>query len=377
MKRLLLLAAVVWAAVSCTPNRSLRMEDFSEAVYSPRYASGFEMLRTKEGASTLLRVHNPWQGAGEVATELLIRRNDEPIPAGYAGEVLEGAAERIVCLSSTYVAMLDALDEVERVVGVSGIDFVSNDYVQANRSTIGDVGYDGHLNYELLVALDPDLVLLYGVNSASEMEAKLRELKIPYAYIGEYLEQSPLGKAEWMIFIGELIGRRTEAEERFRPVPERYEALRSEAATVAHRPRVMLNTPYRDAWFMPSVENYAVRLITDAGGSYLFPENRSNRSEAIDLERAFLLCSEADFWLNLGSVDSRDELRRLYPRFATVRCVEQGALWNNTRRMNAAGGNDFWESGVVHPDWVLADLIRILHPELLPDHQFVYYKPLE
>ncbi len=377
MRRLFLLLAVLSAAVSCTPDNSLRMADFSEVIYTPRYASGFEMLRTKEGASTLLRVHNPWQGAGEVAAELLICRNDEPVPADYTGQILQGEAKRIVCLSSTYVAMLDALDEVERVVGVSGIDFVSNDYVQAHRATIGDVGYDGHLNYELLVALAPDLVLLYGVNGASEMEAKLRELHIPYAYIGEYLEQSPLGKAEWMLFIGELINRRAEAEERFRPIPERYEALRVKTAAVTTRPRVMLNTPYRDAWFMPSVENYAVQLLTDAGGDYLFPENRTNRSEAIDLERAYLLCSAADYWLHLGAVQSLSELRRLYPRFAEVACVRQGAIWNNTLRMNAAGGNDFWESGVVHPDWVLADLIRILHPELLPDHQLVYYKQLK
>lgn len=376
MSRWALLLWTAWIAAGCTTS-TLTTADFTVVCYEPRYAEGFELLATPKGQSTLLRVHNPWQGAGEVVHEALIRRNGEPIPKGFTGPVLEGAAERVICLSSSYVAMLDALGEVERVVGVSGIDFVTNPYIQSHREQIGDVGYDGHLNYELLVALDPDVVLLYGVNGASEMEAKLRELQIPYLYVGEYLEQSPLGKAEWLLFIGEVIGCLEQAEQLFAPIPERYHTLCEKASTATSHPRVMLNTPYRDTWFMPSVENYAVRLITDAGGDYLFPENRSTRSVAIDLERAYLLCSKADFWLNLGTIPSLDELRRQFPRFADVPCVQHGAVWNNTLRWSATGGNDFWESGVVKPDLVLADLIRLFHPELLPDHQFVYYKPLE
>lgn len=376
MKRLVLLLLTLVATACCT-NDAVQLSDFSVEAYTPRYATGFEVLRTPTGESTLLRVHNPWQGAGKTITELLIRRADEPIPAGYGGQVVDGEAKRLICLSSTYVAMLDAIGEVERVVGVSGANFVTNAYIQTHRTKIGDVGYDGHLNYELLVALDPDLVLLYGVDSASEMETKLRELQIPYVYIGEYLEQSPLGKAEWMVFVGELIGQRAKAEESFAPIPERYEALRAEATAAAHRPRVMLNTPYRDVWFMPSVENYTVQLITDAGGDYLFAENQTTRSVAIDLELAYLLTSEADYWLNLGTTASLAELKQLYPRFARVGCVERGAVWNNTLRRSETGGNDFWESGVVHPDRVLADLIAILHPELLPNHEFIYYKQLK
>ena len=93
--------------------------------------------------------------------------------------------------------MLDAIDEDRCVVGVSGIDYISNPDIQAHRDSVGDVGYEGNINYELLLSLDPDLVLLYGVNGASSMEGKLKELNIPFMYVGDYLEESPLGKAEW------------------------------------------------------------------------------------------------------------------------------------------------------------------------------------
>ena len=376
MRRFVLLLIAALALVGCTSS-GVSTDDFRIARYTPRHAAGFELLATEEGASTLVRVHNPWQGAGETCNELLVVRNGEAVPDGFTGSVLRGDAERVVCLSSSYVAMIDALGAVERVVGVSGMEFIANDYIRSHRDKVGDIGYDGNLNYELLVALEADLVLLYGVNGASEMEAKLRELNIPYLYVGEYLEQSPLGKAEWSIVLGEVLGLREEAEALFTSLPERYESLRALAATATHKPRVMLNTPYRDSWFMPSMDNYIVRLITDAGGDYLFAENTSSRSVAIDLEEAYLRCMEADFWLNLGMQRSLDELKRQFPRFAEMPCVERGALYNNTRRQNEVGGNDFWESGVMHPDEILADLIHILHPELLPDHELCYYTRLE
>ena len=371
-----LLSLLLLTLIGCGAPRS-GAERFVHPRYEPRYATGFELLSDGEGGSTLLRVRNPWQGSSTVCSELFIRRNDEPIPAHFTGQVLEGEARRIVCMSSTYVAMLDALDAVERVVGVSGIEFISNPYIQAHRDRIGDVGYDGNLNYERLVALNPDLVLLYGVSGSSELEPKLRELQIPFLYIGEYLEQSPLGKAEWMVFLAELLGEREKGEARFAPLPERYQALCELAQTAAHRPRVMLNTPYRDSWFMPSTDNYVVRLIEDAGGDYLYPANDSNRSVVIDLEAAYLLCAQADYWLHQGTIRSLDELRQRFPRFADVRCIARGSLYNNTLHSTPAGGNDFWESGVVHPDRILQDLIRILHPELLASEgDFYYYEAL-
>ncbi len=371
-----MLATAVFLA-GCGPRRAATSSDFDRTLYTPAYATGFEIAGTAGGASVLLRVTTPWQGAEGVEKDLLILRDGEPVPAGFGGEVLHGPARRIVCMSSTHVAMLDALGAIDRVVGVSGIDYITNPYVTANRDKVRDVGYDGNADYELLLALEPDLVLLYGVGAASGMESKLRELGIPYAYIGEYLEESPLGKAEWLVAVAALIGQREHGETLFREIPVRYEALRKRAAAAeGSRPRVMINTPYGDAWFMASTQSYVARLIADAGGEYIYRRNTSNRSLPIDLEEAWLLTSQADVWLNVGSVASLRELRTRYPKFADARCVQQGAVYNCDRRISPSGGNDYWESGVVHPDLVLRDLIRIFHPELVLE-EFYYYRKLE
>ena len=196
MKKLLyiLLSAILAAATACHHRSAASLGDFDISLYAPAYSSGFEIFGAEGMKSTILKTYAPWQGAEGEETQLFIARNGEQAPADFPGQVLDGDARRIVCMSSTYIAMLDALGEPQRVVGVSGIDYISNPYVASHKEQIGDVGYDGNMNYERLLSLSPDIVLLFGVSGASAMEPKLRELGIPYAYMGEYLEQLPLGK---------------------------------------------------------------------------------------------------------------------------------------------------------------------------------------
>ena len=156
---------------------------FSEVIYSPTHATGFEIRSCEEGNSTLIVVKNPWQGADDVEQMLLIDRDGTFNTSGTDIQRIDHDAKRIICMSSSYVAMLSTIGKQEAIAGVSGINFISDKYVAANSDKIGDVGYDNNINYEMVVALNPDLVLLYGVMGASGMESKLRELGIPYLYL--------------------------------------------------------------------------------------------------------------------------------------------------------------------------------------------------
>lgn len=361
---------------SCTGNSS-KIEDFNKTVYAPGYASGFDIKGAEGRESVIITSTNPWQGADSVTTQLFIARNGESVPEGFTGQVLEGNAARIVAMSSTHVAMLDAVGTANTIVGVSGLDYISNKDIQSRRDSVGDVGFEGNINYELLLSLDPDIVLLFGVNGANAMEGKLKESGIPYMYVGDYLEESPLGKAEWLVALSEVIGRRDRGEEVFKGIPVRYNALKKKVAdNVLDAPSVMINTPYGDSWFMPSTQSYAVQLINDAGGSYIYGKNTGNASLPIDMEEAYLLASKADMWINVGMANSLGDVARMCPKFTDTRCFRNGNVYNNNLRINAAGGNDYYESAVVNPDILLRDLVKIFHPELVKE-DFVYYKKLK
>ena len=376
LKNLSLILLLSLAFTGCH-NKSSKINDFNLLLYAPEYASGFDIKGAGGKESVLITVRNPWQGADSVTTWLFIVRNGEEVPEGFAGQVLKGDAKRIVAMSSTHIAMLDAIGEVRCITGVSGIDYISNPDIQARRDSIGDVGYEGNINYELLLSLDPDLVLLYGVNGASAMESKLEELDIPFMYVGDYLEESPLGKAEWMVVLSEVTGKREKGEKAFAAIPVRYNALKKKVAdSTLGTPSVMLNVPYGDSWFMPSTQSYVARLITDAGGRYIYQKNTGNASIPIDLEEAYLLASDADMWLNVGMANSLDDLKASCPKFTDTRCFKNGEVYNNNARTNTAAGNDYYQSAVVNPDIVLRDLVKIFHPELVQE-ECVYYKQLK
>lgn len=360
---------------SCVSNKKTSLEAFNQDIYTPEYASGFKILGADNVQSTLIQVFNPWQGAKDVEMSYFISRNGEQAPAGFTGPTIPAGAKQIVCMSSSYIAMLDALGQVDRIVAVSGIDYVSNPYIIAHKDSIKDMGPE--MNYELLLGLKPDVVLLYGIGDAqTAVTDKLKELSIPYMYVGEYLEESPLGKAEWMVALSELTDSREKGIEIFSEIPKRYQTLKDLTASVEQRPTVMFNTPWNDSWIMPSTKSYMAQLVNDAGADYIYKENTSNSSAPIGLETAYGLIQKADYWINVGMASTLDELKAVNPKFTDAKSVREKTAYNNNLRLTATGGNDYWESAVVRPDIVLRDLIHIFHPELVSDSLY-YYRHLE
>ena len=361
--------------VSCVSNKKTSLVAFNQDIYTPEYASGFKILGADNVQSTLIQVFNPWQGAKDVEMSYFISRNGEQAPAGFTGPTIPAGAKQIVCMSSSYIAMLDALGQADRIVAVSGIDYVSNPYIIAHKDSIKDMGPE--MNYELLLGLKPDVVLLYGIGDAqTAVTDKLKELSIPYMYVGEYLEESPLGKAEWMVALSELTDSREKGIEIFSEIPKRYQTLKDLTASVEQRPTVMFNTPWNDSWIMPSTKSYMAQLVNDAGADYIYKENTSNSSAPIGLETAYGLIQKADYWINVGMASTLDELKAVNPKFTDAKSVREKTAYNNNLRLTATGGNEYWESAVVRPDIVLRDLIHIFHPELVSDSLY-YYRHLE
>ena len=360
LRRLRILAGFITLVLSVSCNmRSLQESHiFDEVAYAPVHASGF-VIDCDSEHNTLIRVTRPWQGEAPNEQTLAIFQSQEAAER-YRGQHIVGYAERVVCMSSSYIAMLDAIGKVSTVVGVSGKPYIFNTEI-SNNPTVKDIGYDSNIDYEALLMLRPDVVLMYGISSEdSTVTAKLRELNIPYLYLGDYTEQSPLGKAEWVVAIGEIVGCREVAEQLFADIVERYNAIK-ESVDTTNKSKVMFNLPYQDVWYMPSDDSYMVRLVEDAGGEYIYKgKNPTGGSRGISLEEALMLVNRADIWLNPNTVLTLDELRAVAPHFAKSAVVNSGNVYNNNRIRTPYGGSDFWESAIVRPDVVLSDLATIM-----------------
>lgn len=377
MKELLLFIIMTLPLLGCTgkKNNDFQNSKEEELLYKPSYSSNFSINKIDDSSNVAIISKNPWQGAKDVTTRFYIIKDGLKHP--HISDKIINSAERIVCMSSTHVAMLDALEATDKIVAVSGKQYISNPKVRDNPA-VSEIGYEGNIDYEVLMASQPDLILLFAVNGASTMEPKLKELGIPYLYVGDYLEEDPLGKAEWIVALAEIIGEREKGMDIFRNISANYERLRHQIKEEVDlsRPKIMVNAPFMDSWFIPSKDSYVARMIEDAGGDYIYKKNSGNSSVPIDMEEALKLVSEADFWINIGTVKTAEELKANFPKFKDTRCVINGKIFNNNYLSSPGGGNDSYESGVVNPDVMLRDVVKIFHPHLV-EEDFVYYHQLK
>jgi iron complex transport system substrate-binding protein len=322
-------------------------------------------------------VVNPWEKARNVKFEYHLVPHEQKAADSLTGpNLIRIPARRIVCMSTSHLAFLEALGECEAITGVSGSQYITSPCVRERISEglARDVGYGQNLNFEEIIRQKPDVVMVYGVDSeVTGFLGKFRDLGIPAILVAEYLEGSPLGKAEWIRFVGALVGKQEMADSIFRAVESNYLSLKSTIPEGKEMPAVMTGLPYRDSWWVPGGRSYLANLIHDAGGMYLFEENESHESFVISMEEAIIRSSSADFWIHTGMVTKKDEILASDSRFAGFPMFRKAAIYNNNRRSSPAGGNDFWESGTVFPDRILADLIRIFHPGLLPSDTLTYY----
>ena len=343
------------------------------------YATRFNVMEMD--GYQLLQVFDPWQNSRNTTYTYILGTNPGLVPDSLADlPFIQTPVKRVVTMSTTHVAMISQLGMNHTIRGASGTGFIYDSLVREriDAGLVQEVGYDQGLNYEAIVALDPDVVFLYGVEgNVTTASEKLNEMGIRVVYCAEYLETHPLGKAEWIRFFAQFYHLEKESVRFFNQVDSSYRQLVASASGQEERPGVMIGLPWKDTWYLAGGQSFASRLITDAGGAYLWKDNPSTEAIPMDLESVYSRAVMADVWINPGVANTLEELIRYDDRFRELPVLERGEVYNNNARMGREGGNDYWESGTVRPDLILADLISVFHPELLADHSMFYYRKLK
>lgn len=276
--------------------------------------------------------------------------------------IVDSPLERLVCMSTSGVAALSAIGADSSLAAVSGLRYVTNPGISARADStvdrVYDIGYESSLDYETIIKLDPDVIVAYTVGeSQPPYLTKLRSLGLRVLVVYDHMEQHPLARAEYVKLYGALTGHYEDARTFFAGVRDRYNSLC--VREIQSQKKVLLNIPYADIWYVPGKDNYMSRLISDAGGEVLGAVPGAE-SGAITIEEAYKFSLEADLWLCPGHCMTRKQLsavHHLFPLFGPMK--NDLPIYNNTRRTNSAGGNDFYESGSVRPDLILQDLMTI------------------
>jgi iron complex transport system substrate-binding protein len=337
-------------------------------------------LEKKKGW-TEVKIINPWQGATNVNQIYYLVKRGSDLPEGLdSAAIIFVPLQKIICMSTTHVAMISALGEEKSIVGVSGTNFIySPDLIKnVDNGLVVDVGYEANLNKELILKISPDLIMIYGIGSESAgYVGKIKELGTKVIINADYLETDPLSRAEWIKLFGALYCKENLADSLFKSEVNEYSKLKSFVdQNTRNKPKVLLGLPFKDTWYISPGNSFISKIISDAGGDYLWTDTESSVSMPFGIENVYLRGMKADFWLNIGSVSSRNEISNVDQRLDDLPSFINDNLFNNNKRITVTGGNDYWESGSLYPHLILKDIATILHPELFSDHELTYYRKI-
>ena len=385
-KQLIILKSVYVLLILFTG--ACRFSDRNQLVSDPpgedstgnRYACSFTL--SDYGGSKVLTVIHPWQNSkGESYKYLLLdsAQVSTPVNPSRFATVIRIPVKKVIVTSTTHVPFISELGRINSIIGVSGHNYIYDPVLKERISNhqVSDIGYDQNLNYELIISLHPDVIFAYGVTGEiSNQVSRLGELGIPVVLISEYLEEHPIGKAEWIKVFAAFLGQDALGDSLFMATMSAYEALVNLTSQTEDKPDVLSGLPWNDTWYVPGGRSFAARLIQDAGGNYLWKDNESFEALPLNIEAVYKKAQKADYWINPGAANSKKDILAVDSRLGEMKAFRNDRIYNNNARINDTGGNDYWESGVTHPDQVLEDLIHIFHPGRVPLHVGKYYKKL-
>jgi iron complex transport system substrate-binding protein len=374
---LFLIPLIIWSACSTRQAETPVTMPASTPAFKIKYAKGFRASAV--GNSKLVEVTYPYQGAKTGYKYLLVPKGEE-IPAHDAStRVIRTPIQTIVCTSTTHIPLLDYLQETSSLIGFPTTDYISSIPMREriDEGKIMELGVDKGLNIERLTVLKPDVVMGYTMSGDYGQFKKIEELGIPVIINAEYLERHPLGRAEWIKFVSMFYNKETLADSVFAEVENNYLQAKQLVDSVKDAPSVLSGIVYGDAWFLPGGQNYASKILKDAGCNYLWANDSSNGFLPLSFELVYEKAHDADLWIGVANFKTLKEIKDADHRYAQFKPFKNGNVYTYDARQGAKGGSEFLELGYLRPDLILKDLIKISHPELLPDYELYFHRKLD
>lgn len=375
MKKILLIIIGIFVLVSCN-NKSSNNKTVKQPLTQKllNYATGFAVNNFEDYKEVI--VFSPWKKGEIYARYYLVKDIKTKTPND--GEKIKIPLKTLASTSVTHLEFLSLLDEIQTITGVCSPALIYNSELQKNiqAGKITDLGDAFSLNVEKTLVLKPEALMTSGFNQADAAAQRIGQAGIPVIFNNEWMETSLLGRAEWIKFVAVFYNKEQLADSIFTDIEKRYNELKDRALKVKKKPKVMSGNNFRGTWYMPAGQSFMGQLFRDAGGDYFYANDTTTGSLPLNVETVLKNFAETDVWLNVN-FSTIDELIKTDSKHEFFHPVITRQVYNFNKRLLPSSANDFWESAVARPDLLLGDVIAILHPELLPDYEFVYAEKLK
>lgn len=380
MKHLLALFILI-SFVSCKnenkPNPRQK-QDVSSASLS--YAKGFEITSTEN--FKILTIKNPWPNAEKDYKYALVHKNvvsKITLNKDNFDGIITVPIQKVVVTSTTHIPALELLGVEKTLIGFPGTDYVSSEKTRTliDNKSVRELGKNEGINTEVLLELRPNLVVGFGIDGNNKSFETIKKSNIPVIYNGDWVEKSPLAKAEWIKFFGVLYNKEKEADAIFKTIEKDYLEAKSIAKTVKSKPSILSGAMYKYVWYLPNGTSPEAQLLKDANVNYLWSETTASGSIALSFEAVFTKGKSADIWLSPSYYNSLEALEKANTHYTQFDAFKNDNIYTFVNNTGKTGGVTYYELGTARPDLVLKDLIKICHPELLEDYQPHFFQKLK
>ena len=342
-----------------------------------KYAKGFDIIN--DNGTKKLIIKSAYQNSKETFSYNLYKKVPINAIANATLNNIKIPVKKIVVTSTTHIPMLELLNEETAIVGFPYSKFVSSEKTRAliDAGKITEVGKETSLNTEILLDLQPELVVGYSVSSADKSLTTIQKAGIPVMYNGDWLEETPLGRAEWIKFFGVLFDKEKQADSIFKVIENNYLDAKKIALKSDKKPTILSGAIMsKDIWNLPGGESFVATFFKDANFNYLWKDTKGKGSLSLSFESIFDKGQNANLWLAPAHYTSKEQLIKSNPLYAEFNAFKNNNIYTPISLKGKTGGIIYYELAPTRPDLVLKDLIKIVQPELLKEYEFTFYRKL-
>lgn len=342
-----------------------------------KYAKGFSIINYK--GFSILKVSNPWPEANKIYTYILKEKNGIVPDSLKNNLTINVPIKNIVVTSTTHIPSLEMLGEENSLIGFPNLNYISSQKVRAliDAKKVKELGTNQSLNTEVLIDLQPEVIIGYGLDNSNPTLDNLEKNGLKVLLNGDWNEQTPLGKAEWIKFFGALYGKQELANKIFTKIEKDYLKTLEIAKKATSNPTILAGDMFEDKWYLPQGTSWGCQLLKEAKGNYLWAETTGTGSLSLSFETVLEKAKEADLWITSGQFSTLKEMTDANPHYAQFSAFKNKNVYSFSGRKGKTGGILYYELAPNRPDIVLKDIVKILHPELLTGYKPFFFEKLK
>ena len=341
------------------------------------HAEGFSLVEYDD--FSILKVKNTYPESDETFTYVLHRENVIVPDSLQKFTAIQIPIQKIIVTSTTHIPSLEMLGVENTLVAFPTLEYISSETTREriDQGKVREIGKNQSLNTEVILDINPDVIIGYSVDGDMKAFKNLEKSGQKVIFNSDWTEKTPLGKAEWIKFFGALYDKKEKANAEFESIEESYNKALKLAQKAENKPTIFAGAIYEDQWYLPQGDSWAALFLKEANGNYLWSDTEGTGSLALSFESVLDKAKDADFWIGPGQFTSIDEIIKNNKNYQFFKAVENKNVYSFSTKKGKTGGVIYYELAPNRPDLVLKDMIKILHPELLPNYELFFFEQLQ